>query len=300
MPRMLPGKVSEVCPNTTYSNVKGAVMADYQPRGKLETIHGRETYVARPNGQPKGIVIIIPDAFGLPFINNKHLADRYASDGQFLTYLPDFMDGRPAPQWMLTVFPEVMNTASLWNWIVKPYYVVQALYGFVPFIYYNGFAKSMPRVTSFFEAVRDNEGANLGIGCAGFCWGGQHTFAFASGEYKSKKSGRVLCDAHFTAHASNVKIPDDAKKVTMPLSVAQGTKDAVMTTEQAKEVEAILREKADKIGLKHSEVIYYEGAAHGFGVRADAVWGNKKSKEHAEASIKQAIDFYNRVFADLK
>lgn len=271
-------------------------MSDYQPKGNMETIHGRETYVARPTGQPKGIVIIIPDAFGLPFINNKHLADTYASQGGFLTYLPDFMDGRPAPVWMIKVFPEVLNTSSLWSWLVKPYYVAQAMYGFIPFVYHNSFGTSMPKVASFFEAVRDNEGADLGIGSAGFCWGGQHTFALASGEYKSKKSGKVLCDAHFTAHASNVKVPDDAKKVTLPLSLAQGTKDMVMTTAQAKEVEAILRQK----GIKHSEVVYYEGAAHGFGVRADQVFGNKKSKEHAEASIKQAIDFYNKVFADLK
>ncbi|KAK5071051.1 hypothetical protein LTR64_007554 [Lithohypha guttulata] len=228
----------------------GALMADYRPQGNIETIHGRETYVARPpNGSnPKGIVIIIPDAFGLPFPNNKNLADRYAKDGNFLVYLPDFMDGRSAPVWMLNVFPQVMSTATIWDWIVKPYYIAQAMY--------------------------------------------------ASGQYTSAKSGKVLCDAHFTAHASNVKVPDDAKKVTLPLSVAQATEDMVMTLEQARQVEAILREKAEKQGLKHSEVVYYEGANHGFGVRADQVWGNEKTKEHADGSIKQAIDFYNRVFQD--
>jgi hypothetical protein len=34
-----------------------------------------------------------PDAFGLPFINNQILADHYASAGQYLVYLPDFLDG---------------------------------------------------------------------------------------------------------------------------------------------------------------------------------------------------------------
>lgn len=277
-------------------------MADYRPQGNIETIHGRETYVARPpNGSnPKGIVIIIPDAFGLPFPNNKNLADRYAKDGNFLVYLPDFMDGRSAPVWMLNVFPQVMSTATIWDWIVKPYYIAQAMYGMVPFLYFNSFGNSMPKIASFFEAVRDNEATsqNLSIGCAGFCWGGLFTFHLASGQYTSAKSGKVLCDAHFTAHASNVKVPDDAKKVTLPLSVAQATEDMVMTLEQARQVEAILREKAEKQGLKHSEVVYYEGANHGFGVRADQVWGNEKTKEHADGSIKQAIDFYNRVFQD--
>jgi len=280
---------------------QGSIMHDYKPVGTLTTIHGRQTYVARPpNGtQPKGIIIIIPDAFGLPFPNNKHLADVYAREGPFLVYLPEFMEGHEASPSIIGVMPRLMTTNTLWAWITKPYDILYVLSVFIPFLYYNGFAKSMPKVTAFFEAVRENEGKemNLPIGDAGFCWGGQHTFALASGEYKTK-SGQVLCDAHFTAHPSNVKVPGDAKKVRLPLSLAAATKDMVMTTQQAREVEAILREKADKEGLKHSEVVYYEGAGHGFGVRADP--GNKEVQKHADESIKQAVRFWTKVFSEWK
>ena len=70
------------------------------PQGKETQIHGRLTYVAEPpEGTPvKGIIVIVPDAFGLPFINNKILADNYASKGDFRVYLPDFMDGRCCAQ----------------------------------------------------------------------------------------------------------------------------------------------------------------------------------------------------------
>lgn len=63
--------------------------------GKIEEAYGLKTYVAHPpNGQtPIGIVVIIPDAFGLPFVNNQLLADHYAAAGPFLVYLPDFMNG---------------------------------------------------------------------------------------------------------------------------------------------------------------------------------------------------------------
>lgn len=276
-------------------------MTEYKPQGQLTTIHGRETYVAKPpeGTTPKGIIVIVSDAFGTPFPNNKHLADTYAREGPFFVYLPDFMDGSHAPFWMLRILPLIVKTdGGIWNWIMKPWYIAQGLYGFGPFMLRNSFSKSMPKVAPFFEAVRENEAKqmSLPIGCAGFCWGGKHTFALASGEYKTK-SGQVLCDAHFTAHPSKVKVPDDAKKVKLPLSVAAASEDGVMTISKAREVEAILREKSEKDGLRNSEVVYYEGAGHGFGVRADP--GNKDVVKHADASVKQAVDFYRRVFAEL-
>lgn len=64
------------------------------PKGTITTIHGLETYVAEPADgvTPKGLVVFIPDAFGIGFKNNKLLCDKYAANG-FLVYLPDFMKG---------------------------------------------------------------------------------------------------------------------------------------------------------------------------------------------------------------
>lgn len=272
----------------------GSVMTDYQPKGTIEPLHSLQTYVARPTGQPKGIITIIPDAFGRDFPNNKHLADEYASNG-FLTYLPDFMNGHAAPFWMIDTFPAVLSTETWWDIITKPYHIVWAMYGFIPFVYHNNFGKSMPIVKKFFEAVREAN-PTLPVGAAGFCWGGQHTVTFAHG--LRTESGKLYTDAGFTAHPSNLVMPDDIKKVTQPLSIAEGTADKVFTVKLANEAEAILREKAEKDGLKHSEVVYYEGAGHGFGVRADK--GTKNAAEQADRSIKQAVDFFGKVFAEWK
>lgn len=59
-------------------------------------MHGLRTYIAEPAAgkQTLGIIVIIPDAFGVGFVNNQILADHYASAGQYLVYLPDFMDGQ--------------------------------------------------------------------------------------------------------------------------------------------------------------------------------------------------------------
>lgn len=68
---------------------------DGTPKGKVIKLHGLDTYVTEPpEGRPaKGIIVIIPDAFGIEFINNKILADIYAAKGDYKVYLPDFMLG---------------------------------------------------------------------------------------------------------------------------------------------------------------------------------------------------------------
>lgn len=43
--------------------------------------------------KPKGLVIVVSDAYGWDFVNTRLLADRYARKGGFLVYVPDFMRG---------------------------------------------------------------------------------------------------------------------------------------------------------------------------------------------------------------
>ena len=66
------------------------------PTGRWDTVHGLRTYIAEPTAgkQTLGVIVIIPDAFGVDFVNNQILADHYASAAQYLVYLPDFMDGQ--------------------------------------------------------------------------------------------------------------------------------------------------------------------------------------------------------------
>ncbi len=45
---------------------------------------------------------MISDAFGWSFVNNRILADKYAKNGHFRVFLPDFMDGEKFCVSMLT------------------------------------------------------------------------------------------------------------------------------------------------------------------------------------------------------
>ena len=69
-------------------------LSDKTPTGTETTIHGLPTYVALPEGESKGLIVYIPDAFGWKFNNNRVLADQYAKNGGFTVYLPEFMDGK--------------------------------------------------------------------------------------------------------------------------------------------------------------------------------------------------------------
>lgn len=72
-------------------------MKTEKPTGTVSTIHGLNTYVATPPNAPKAIIVIIPDIFGWETNNSRLLADSLAQDGDYLVYLPDFMDGFSSP-----------------------------------------------------------------------------------------------------------------------------------------------------------------------------------------------------------
>lgn len=74
------------------------------PRGIVMKVQGLDTYVTNPtDGRPvKAIIVIIPDAYGWEFVNNRLLADHYAEKGDYRVYLPEFMNG----QWLTPPCPE--------------------------------------------------------------------------------------------------------------------------------------------------------------------------------------------------
>lgn len=65
------------------------------PRGERTKFHGLDCYISNPpsGAAPKGIIVIIPDAFGIALPNNQILADAYAEKTGAQVLLPDFMNG---------------------------------------------------------------------------------------------------------------------------------------------------------------------------------------------------------------
>ncbi|RDW81333.1 dienelactone hydrolase family protein [Aspergillus mulundensis] len=269
------------------------------PKGRIETVHGLQTYVSEPEDTPeseiKGIVVFIPDAFGWEFVNNRLLADRYAETGKFRVYLPEFMNGTAVPAWGLDTIRAVMKTQTVWDWISKPYHIACALYVMPTFMIRNRPAKSYPLVESFFVSLRQSpEGQRLPIGAAGFCWGGKHTLLLSHGASTTINGAkRNLIDAGFTGHPSMLALPGDIEKMVIPVSFALAELDSSLKGEQIEMIKRFVEEKEEVGG----EVKVYVGAGHGFCVRADVAV--EKSYRQAAESEEQAVEFFRKQFAKI-
>jgi dienelactone hydrolase len=161
----------------------------------------------------------------------------------------------------------------------------------IPFILFNRFGISWPKVHSYFDALRCNEAKSLPLGAAGFCWGGKHIVNLAHGGFAT--NGMPLVDAVFTGHPSMLEIPGELEKVVKPLSIAIGDKDIILKPDELEKVKTALAGIEAK-----SEVIVYEGAGHGFCVRADPK--NEEVMVQSAKAEDQALKWFEVHFAERK
>ncbi|KAL1895400.1 hypothetical protein Sste5346_005206 [Sporothrix stenoceras] len=262
---------------------------DGKPRGEVIKLHGLDTYAVGPavGRTPKGIIVIIPDAFGWEFVNNRILADHYADRGDYKVYLPEFMLGKAAPEGMIDSMRSLINGSI----VSKPFYLAKAMTGFVPFIMTNRIGKSYPRVKAFFEDLRKAEGADAKIAAAGFCWGGKHVLLMSHNvtvDIDGKPA--PLLNVGFTGHPSFMEVPGDvADTMTVPVSFAIGELDAGLPKDKVEQIRTIVEAKPAPLT---GEVVVYKDAGHGFCVRADSTLNNVAKQ--ALAAEEQCIDWFNK------
>ena len=139
----------------------------------------------------------------------------------------------------------------------------------------------------------------LPIGAAGFCWGGRHVFYLARPETlppdttsatSTSGTARPLVDALFTGHPSSVELPAEAQGIKVPLAVAVGTDDQVFTPPQQTVLQRELKDAEVEC-----EIRIYEGAGHGFCVRADPA--DKDIEKHCAEAETQAVEWFQKWFA---
>jgi dienelactone hydrolase len=157
----------------------------------------------------------------------------------------------------------------------------------------NNIGRSHPVVRDFFSQLRKEEGTNLAVGVAGFCWGGKHAVLLAQG---AEVDGRPLIDAAFAGHPSWLDIPGDIEKLTKPVAFAIGDRDSQVSVEQADQIKAVVEALPD--GVK-GEVRVYKNCGHGFCIRADVSSKDSEIAEQAVEAENQCIAWFERQFNSL-
>ncbi|KAK4904962.1 hypothetical protein LTR49_025669 [Elasticomyces elasticus] len=265
--------------------------------GRFEAVHGLECYIAHaPSGQPTGIIVIIPDAFGIALPNNKILADEYARKANCTVYLPDFMNGWVLPADLL-ISINALSATGLWNQINKVGHGLRLARWFIPARWILGDGPTRPRLFPWFQALKENEAKNLPVGAAGFCWGAKYVTELCWDQTRTKDRKRVI-ECGFVAHPSNMKYPGDVEMVVLPYSCAAAEVDMMMSAEQAKQTKDILAAKTAKSadhGVEH-EFVMYDGVHHGFAVRADE--NQKHEAAQGKKAEEQAVNWFKRWFAN--
>lgn len=165
-----------------------------------------------------------------------------------------------------------LSKTGLWNQLAKISHVFYLARHLIPFLWYCSPKTASPKVMDFFKALRADEAKDLPVGTAGFCWGGKLVTELCWDATKTN-DGKRLVECGFVAHPSFLKYPDDLEKVVLPYSCAAASIDVQMSAENAQKTKEVLMAKTAKMKDQGIEFEFemYEGAEHGFAVRADEV-----------------------------
>lgn len=272
--------------------IKGTIHKG-QPQGKEEIIHGLNTYVIGNRTNPRGIIVIYSDIFGLLLPNNKLIADAYAKSGEWLVYLPDFFEGDPVPLKVADVLipVDVAKQSSF----AKYTGLLASAPSFIMWMTRHKQAPTNKVCMNFLGALRRATPESQKIGMVGFCWGGK--YAIRAGlesnmiEVKGKKV--PLVDAVVGLHPSHLAIPDDVETLVVPVSYGWGQEDTAVDIAQKGRIEEI-HAKSKKAGKKLSEMEHkvYNPGRHGFAVRGNP--DDPQERECLEDSVTQVLDWLER------
>jgi dienelactone hydrolase len=282
---------------------KGVIHSHSTPTGHIETLFGKETYIATPpsTSTSTSTILFCCDAFGLNLINNKLLADQYATLTGFRVLVPHLIPGGGISLNVMSVMDTLSDKVAwydIFGQLRRIVAILLAIRYFAPFMMRANPPKAMPNILAFARKVKASLPPGAKLGVCGFCWGGYPATALCS-ETAVKGGGERLIDASFCAHPSALKAPemivDAITKYKVPYSLAHAGLDFNLTSEKVDEGEAILRERVGRGEGENGcwyEFRVYEGCHHGFAARAKP--GDEVEMKGAEEAKYQAVEWFKR------
>ncbi|PYH41784.1 dienelactone hydrolase family protein [Aspergillus saccharolyticus JOP 1030-1] len=273
--------------------IKGTIHAG-QPVGSEEPLHGLNVYVTGNRTNPRAIIVVYSDIFGLPLPNNRLIADAYAKSGEYLVYLPDFFEGDPVP---LKVADTLLPVdASKQSTLAKYTGLLAAAPSFLLWMRRHREAHCQKVCFDFLAQLRRDTPSDRKIGMVGFCWGGK--YALQAGRERNQievDGGKKvpLVDAVVALHPSHVALPGDVEDLMVPVSVGWGLEDQGVDIAQKGLMEDV-HEKEKKNGRQLPEIQHkvYKPGRHGFAVRGNPE--DPLERACLEESEKQVLDWFAR------
>jgi dienelactone hydrolase len=258
--------------------------------GREETIHGLNTYVVGNRTNPRGIIVVYSDIFGLKLLNNKLIADAYAKGGEWLVYLPDFFKGDPVS----LKFADVAIPVDRANQS-KLSFFTGMLASAGPLVMWFQRHKTGPTsktCNDFLEALRRETDKKVGI--VGMCWGGRYALRAGRAQHFIELNGekKPLVDAVVALHPSNLSLPEDVWDLAVPSSIGWGFEDK-STKIILKDIvaEICLRNKKQDKGFMLEHKVYKPGR-HGFSVRGNP--DDPQERKCLEDSVTQVLEWFDR------
>ncbi|EPS35932.1 hypothetical protein H072_10591 [Dactylellina haptotyla CBS 200.50] len=263
------------------------------PQGTEEMIHGLNTYVIGNRTNPRGILVMYTDVFGLALPNNRIIADSYAKSGEWLVYMPDFFKGDPMPLSIADLLiPTDASAQSSFSFYTG---LLASAPSAIMWMTRHKSAQTTQTCVEFLQALRRETPRSQKIGIVGMCWGGRYAFQAAQEKHMMKLGDESipLVDAAVALHPSNLVLPEDADNLVVPLSVGWGLKDTNTKIELKGIVEGIVAKEKEG-GRAVPEVVHqvYEPGRHGFSVRGNP--DDPQERKCLEDSVTQVLEWFDK------
>ncbi|KUJ15016.1 alpha/beta-hydrolase [Mollisia scopiformis] len=272
--------------------IKGTVH-EGQPIGKEEMVHGLNTYVVGNRTNPRGIIVVYSDIFGLLLPNNKLIVDQYAKSGEYLVYLPDFFKGDAVPLKIADLLIPV--NAKKQSTLGKYTGILASAPSFVMWMTRHKEGPTNEVCMDFLQKLRRATPSSQKIGMVGFCWGGKYAIRAGLESNKIEVNGSKvpLVDAVVALHPSHLAIPADVETLVVPTSYGWGQEDPQVSIESKGKIEDI-HANAKKAGRKVPEMEHkvYKPGRHGFAVRGNP--DDPQERACLEDSVKQVLNWFGR------
>ncbi|KAH8816704.1 Alpha/Beta hydrolase protein [Xylogone sp. PMI_703] len=214
----------------------------YQPKGDVQIIGGISTYITPATSSSLGVLVFLPDGFGL-VPHNFILADMFADKG-WQVVIPDYFEGDPITLLYLKRNGQMTEEerSLLENFDIKvwaqnhPHERVEKLL--------SQFLQKLPQT---FPA------AAKGIFGVGYCFGGKHVLRLASSAFV----------AGVAFHPSNVEMPDISGPKA-PLFIGCAENDDMVSPTLASDLQTALEMSGNQFYIH-----IYSEMPHGFAARPD-------------------------------